>query len=265
MKTDPSPNFSKETYAFFRALRRNNHKTWFKANEERYQKFVRLPTTALIERLPNTLGKAFPGIEINRRCISRINRDIRFSANKDPYKTFVALVFQDARVTIAKESGLSLYFGFDPSGFTYGAGMYVFEKTLREKFRRAVTHPVHGREFAKIVAKLKKQGFQIEGKSLKKTPPGYDPAHPNAEFLQYNGFYASKEINPAAPFFTPKNDVWMTSLFLPLRELFHWMRRMAIGEIKTVPHPKTKTGRGKPVLRDLTIPDAKPGRPAFDF
>ncbi len=256
--------FSKETYAFFRGLKRNNHKPWFKKNEERYQTVVRAPTVSLIERLPKTLGKTFPEVAINRRCISRINRDIRFSANKAPYKTFVALVFQDTHVTFAKESGLSLYFGFDPTGFTYGAGMYIFEKTMREKFRQAVVHPVKGKEFAKIIAKLKRAGFEIEGVALKKVPPGYDPNHPNAEYLRYNGLYASRELDPHPAFFTSKNDAWMAGLFTPLKELYLWMRKMAIGELKKPKTSVLKSQERKSILVEL--PEVKTtDRPEFDF
>lgn len=261
MKSKGESLFSKETYSFFRGLKRHNHKPWFRENEERYQEHVRAPTVALIEKLPKSLGKVFPHLTINRRCISRINRDIRFSENKAPYKTFVALVFQDSKVTIAKESGLSLYFGFDPTGFTYGTGMYVFEKSLREKFRRAVVHPKQGQEFSKIISKLKKAGFQIEGKALKKTPPGFDPDHPNAEYLQYNGFYVSKEIDPHSAFFTSKNDVWMTGLFLPLKDLYEWMKKMAIGQVRAPKNQKAST-----VVRALDLPDVdKSVRPSFDF
>lgn len=83
--------FSKDFADFFTELEKNNHKDWFHTNKKRYEKSVKEPFKVFVEDLIAELQKIHPEINMTARdSIMRINRDIRFSADKTPYKTHMA-------------------------------------------------------------------------------------------------------------------------------------------------------------------------------
>lgn len=83
--------FDKDFADFFKELEKNNHKDWFHANKKRYEKSVKEPFKVFVEDLITELQKIHPEINMAAKdSIMRINRDIRFSADKTPYKTHMA-------------------------------------------------------------------------------------------------------------------------------------------------------------------------------
>ncbi|HTR45767.1 MAG TPA: DUF2461 family protein [Verrucomicrobiae bacterium] len=97
MKT-PSALFTKETIVFLRELGRNNHKAWMDENRERYRAHIVDPFRVLLERMRPTALKLNPRFAVSGRTgenFSRINRDIRFSMDKAPYRTQMYLFFAE--------------------------------------------------------------------------------------------------------------------------------------------------------------------------
>lgn len=114
--------FSKETVLFLRELGRNNHKAWMDENRERYRAAVVEPFRALLDRL----GPA--ALKLNRRFVvsgrtgenfSRINRDIRFSMDKAPYRMQMYCFFAEP----GGEGG-QLYVGISAESATCGFRVY---------------------------------------------------------------------------------------------------------------------------------------------
>src|SRR5215510_1637916 len=90
----PLPMFTSATLNFLRQLKRNNRRDWFEENRERYESDVKQPMRDLVEEMDVRLAKLAPEIVGDvKRSIFRIHRDIRFSADKSPYKTNVACYF----------------------------------------------------------------------------------------------------------------------------------------------------------------------------
>lgn len=216
--------FTSQTIGFLKSLKRNNDRDWFLKNKERYLESVKLPSQAFLEAIAVPLRKAFPGIDVSKRSMYRIHRDTRFSKDKTPYKTHVGFLFRDRMVP--GDLGPALYFGFDPTGFSLGTGVFQFEGTQRSHFRDQVTDDRKGQEFRRITQTLKKKGFELNGKALKKIPLGFDPEHINADFLLFNGCYTSKETDLLKVFYSPRFAEWLVSALLPTREFFLWMREM---------------------------------------
>jgi uncharacterized protein (TIGR02453 family) len=80
--------FTKEFIQFFSELEKNNHKEWFHSNKKRYEQFVKNPMKRFVSDVVGELHKIDAEIVIDpTKCIGRINRDIRFSNDKTPYKT----------------------------------------------------------------------------------------------------------------------------------------------------------------------------------
>jgi uncharacterized protein (TIGR02453 family) len=117
--------FSEETFRFFRELSRNNRKEWMDANRDRYRADVVEPLRALLDRLTPVVQKLYPGFDISGRTgrnFSRINRDIRFAADKRPYRTQLYLTFFDQQAD-AWEDG-QLYVGISADAVTAGFRIY---------------------------------------------------------------------------------------------------------------------------------------------
>src|SRR5271155_1193372 len=88
------PGFSPETVKFFRALKRNNDRDWFLPRKEIFESTVRAPMMELVEALNGEFAGFAPDyINDPKKAVYRIYRDVRFSADKSPYKTHLAAIF----------------------------------------------------------------------------------------------------------------------------------------------------------------------------
>src|SRR5438445_11303357 len=86
--------FSAATLTFLRSLKRHNNRSWFEAHRAEYEAAVKQPMHALIEEMDVRLARLAPEIVGDaKRSMFRIYRDIRFSADKSPYKTHASCGF----------------------------------------------------------------------------------------------------------------------------------------------------------------------------
>lgn len=208
---------------FLRALKRNNKREWFHSHQQEYELSIKRPARAWLEEFRPLILKSFAQLEVSPRSIYRINRDTRFTDDKTPYKTWIGFLFRDRR--FAKEIAPALYLGMDPTGIAMGAGIWRFDPLQRAVFRERVTCEPGASEFAQAVRALGRPGFEVMGRELKKIPKGYDPEHPNADFLLHNGLYASKELDFPKAFGTPRFATEIARLFEPCRGIMEWMAR----------------------------------------
>ncbi len=119
------PGFAAESFLFFEELARNNQKAWFDANRARYDQHVVGAFRGLLEALTPSMLKLNPHFEVGGKTngnFSRINRDIRFSKDKSPYKPNYYLYVYDGR----KERGHTgrLYVGLSADCLTVGFSIY---------------------------------------------------------------------------------------------------------------------------------------------
>ena len=111
-----APIFTKETFRFFRELKRNNHTRWMDANRERYRADVVEPFRRLLARVGPEAQELDPEFEVSGRTnvnFSRINRDIRFARVKIPYKTLMYMMFPDPHAPETDEAQLYVNVGLD--------------------------------------------------------------------------------------------------------------------------------------------------------
>lgn len=114
--------FSQDTFRFFHELAQNNHKPWMDANRKRYRAVVTEPFRLLLDRLGPAVRKLNPKFVVTGRVgdnFSRINRDIRFAADKSPYRAQMYLFFTDP----GGEGG-QLYVGVSAETATCGFRIY---------------------------------------------------------------------------------------------------------------------------------------------
>jgi len=222
---DAFSGFPKQTLTFFRNLAKNNNKLWFDSHREEYEKIVMAPARDFVLALGDKLKKISPAVHADPRTnhsIFRINRDTRFSSDKTPYKTHLALWFWEGARPRMECSGF--YFHLEPTHLMLGAGIYLFPKDLLEAYRQAVVHPRQGPALTLALDKLMKhKGCFLGGSHYKKTPPGFDPAHPNAEYLLYNGLYAGVELQIPAQLHTPDLADFCFDHFKKMLPLHQWL------------------------------------------
>jgi uncharacterized protein (TIGR02453 family) len=224
--------FSKETLSFFRKLKRNNTKVWFDKHREEYDKFVLDPAKAFIV----SMGERFQagGVDVKaepklNRSIFRIYRDTRFSPDKTPYKTHLALYFWEGNLPRMESPGF--YFHVEPSKLLLGAGIYMFSPKQLTRYRNAVVDPEWGRDLASIMKKISRRNdFKVGEKHYKRIPSGFDPNHSNAELLLYNGIHVWEETAIPEEFYSVKLVNYCWKKFKPFLALHEWLFALSSGK-----------------------------------
>ena len=225
--------FSKETLSFFRGLKRNNNKEWFNKHREEYDRFVLVPAKALVV----AMGAKFHAEGVNvhaepklNRAIFRIYRDTRFSPDKTPYKTHLALFFWEGRLPRMESPGF--YFQVEPTKILLGMGIYGFSPKQLTGYRKAVVDPEWGQSLADILKKIsRRKDFKLGEKHYKRIPSGYDPDHPNAELLLHNGLHVGEETAIPDEFYSAKFVSYCWKKFKPFLPLHEWLFALSSGKI----------------------------------
>jgi uncharacterized protein (TIGR02453 family) len=168
-----------EALEFYEGLEADNSKTYWEAHREVYENQVRTPMVALLADLEPEFGPA---------KIFRPYRDVRFSADKTPYKTAIAASLERGGYVHLSAEGLSA-----------GNGMYHMESDQLARYREAVHDDASGAALEKLVADAARGGIYIVGHDrLKRTPRGYAADHPRADLLRHKGVVAWKSWPVAA-------------------------------------------------------------------
>jgi uncharacterized protein (TIGR02453 family) len=150
---------------FYRGLEADNSKAYWSAHKADYDTVVLAPMLALLDDLEPEFG---PG------KVFRPYRDIRFSADKSPYKT-----------AIGATVGESGYVHFSASGLGVGAGCHMMAPDQLARFRAAIDDDRSGAALVSAVTAVEAQGVAVTAsEQLKRVPRGFDPAHPRAELLR---------------------------------------------------------------------------------
>lgn len=191
-KKSTYPGFPKATLKFLRELRKDNTKTWFDAHRDQYDQYYVQAARDFVSAIEPKLKKMIPELVIEPRIngsIFRINRDIRFSKDKRPYKDHLDMTFWQGE---KKTSSSHLFFRISPTRLYIGTGYHPNPKNLKQ-FRTAVANPQMGKELASIAKKLRKSGFELKGAHYKRSPRGFTDDGPAAEFLLHNCLHVVTE------------------------------------------------------------------------
>lgn len=191
---------NKSILTFLGKLEKNNNKKWFEENKKEYKK-LRENFIEFVGELIINLAKIDPRIGIlnPRKCIFRINRDVRFSKNKSPYKNnFGAFVVAGGKKNSDKVPGYYLH--LEPNNCFVAAGIYRPSSPYLSKIRDKITE--EGDELKKIVSnkKFKTLFKELSGDKLKTAPRGFAKDHPQIELLRYKDFLAVHPLNNSEPF-----------------------------------------------------------------
>lgn len=188
---------TRDLIRFLAELAENNNRAWFVMNKPRYD-ILRAEFLELTTKLIADISKFDPAIAgcNPKKALFRINRDIRFSHDKSPYKThFSAAITASGLKKPSQGGGPAYYFHIDGSGMLLVAGGEYMPPADRLKaLRQAIVDDPAG--FAKVLKNRKLKGgfgdLQDEGK-LQRPPKGFDADHPHIEYIKLKSFIVWKE------------------------------------------------------------------------
>lgn len=186
--------FSNDTIRFLAELTLNNDKGWFDQNRARYEAVWLEPAKLFVEALGKRLKKLSPGVAFEPKIngsLLRINRDTRFTKNKEPYKTHLDLWFWEGAEKSWQSSGF--YFRLTASALLLGTGVLRFEPPLLARYRKAVPANSTGEQLVKAVTAIAKKKIEIGGDNYTRVPKGFPSDHPRARWLKQGGLYAGFE------------------------------------------------------------------------
>jgi uncharacterized protein (TIGR02453 family) len=188
--------FTDHTFAFLEDLADNNEREWFKANQGRYEEYVRRPAIAFIEDFADPLFKISAHFVADPRTVGgslfRIQRDTRFSKDKTPYKTHTGMQFRH----VASRDDVhapGFYLHIQPGSCYAGVGLWRPATADAMTIRRAIADdPAGWRRAAHAKAFLAR--YEVEGDSLVRVPKGFDPEGPFADDIRLKDFIAGTSL-----------------------------------------------------------------------
>ena len=181
------PGFPAEALKFFRDLQKNNDREWFQPRKELFETKVKAPMLALVEAINAEFAKFAPEyITDPKKAVYRIYRDIRFSADKTPYKTHIAASF--SRHSGAKEgsgghgSSAGYFFSVGPKEVGIAGGVY--EPSPEQLFAVRNWLAENHAEFRKLCRPAEKRMGEMHGESLTRMPKGFPTEHAAADLMK---------------------------------------------------------------------------------
>ncbi|MEU5410380.1 DUF2461 domain-containing protein [Nocardia asteroides] len=191
---------------FYEDLEADNSKTFWAAHKQTYEEAVRAPMTALTAELEAEFGPA---------KIFRPYRDVRFAADKSPYKDHQGAV-------AATMPGVGWYVQIGAAGLFVAGGCYMMSPAALATLRATIDDDVRGAELEHILADATAAGFTIGGDQLKTKPKGYPADHPRIELLRHKSLTARREFGAPDWLSTPAAATEIRRAWTELRPLVEW-------------------------------------------
>jgi uncharacterized protein (TIGR02453 family) len=210
----PMQFFTKSFFKFFDELENNNNKVWFDANRHLYEEHVKQPFKELVTSVTEKLAKDLP--EINRnipKAIFRINKDIRFSKDKSPYKNNVAAVFSKIGTQDMEYPGFYIHIG--SKEIFVGGGMYMLDKAQLAKIRQEIYYNPDA--FKKVI---NEKGFksvygELKGDKNKVLEPDYKEFAKEQPLIANKSFYYMVELKKADAMVDGFDEILYKQYFKP--------------------------------------------------
>lgn len=201
---DEFTGFPRAGFAFLRGLARHNDRAWFEEHRDAYERGVRAPMVALVDELDVRLASIAPEMVGDpKQSVFRIHRDVRFSKDKSPYKTFLAcwLYHRDQGRSAAMRAhggSAGFYVHFEPGASFVAGGMWLPPPKTLERVRRALLDDVDGFERAAASRPfLARYGGLTDEAKLTRPPRGFPADGPAAPWLLHRSFMARRALTDA--------------------------------------------------------------------
>lgn len=220
------PGFPEETVRFFLDLRFHNETSWFHAHREAYETYVRKPFSEFIEAMTPTVMRIADDMETRpNKCLARINRDIRFTRDKSPYRDHMWMLFR--RSGEEREHAVMYWFELSPEVVEWGVGFWGYNRPAMDALReRMVKKPAEVRRVLRRCG-IPDETLHIYGDRYKSMK---SPAGMSADLAM---LYPCKEIYvkrigvPLAESYRPEIIDRVSEDFLRLKPLYLLLRQAA--------------------------------------
>lgn len=192
-----------EAIEFYEGLEADNSKAYWQAHKAVYDRCVKEPMLALLAELAPQFGQG---------RIFRPYRDVRFSADKTPYKTNIAAELPRGYVSVSADEVFC------------GGGLYMPSPEQLKRFRAAVLDDTWGAELEALVVSLRSRGYDITAHDVLKTAPkGIDKDHPRIELLRHKGIVMTKTWPIGAWLGTKKAKDRIVAVLTDATPLYAWI------------------------------------------
>lgn len=178
-----------ESRAFFRALQNNNSKEWFEPRKEEFAANIRKPAEFLASLMAEDLSR-LTGAALSPR-VFRIHRDLRFSKDKTPYKTWLHMTWQTHPIGPLTPM---LFFGVEPEATRVGCGIMGLSGPALTRYRACVDR--HGEALEEAIETAGGVLSEHMADLLQKVPRPYTPDHPQGDLLRRKSLIAMRELGP---------------------------------------------------------------------
>jgi uncharacterized protein (TIGR02453 family) len=197
-------HFTPETMKFLRGLKRNNDREWFEARRDVYERCLRAPMLALAEEINHAMVDFAPEhLRPANKAVMRIYRDIRFSKNKQPYKTHLSAWW--ARHGMEKTSGGGFYLQISPQEVMVAAGVYMPEREQLLAIRRWMSenHTAYRKQLKSVMTAKGLAFTGVDAQPLTRMPKGFLADDPADELVRAKNWGVSATL-PAEVALSPK-------------------------------------------------------------
>ncbi len=182
--------FTDRTFEFFMAIKFNNNRQFFHENHGWYEEAVRTPLRELAIDLSPAIELLDPDLECRpEKVVSRINRDIRFSNDKSPYRDYMWLAFRQPGLD--RKTTLGAYFDISMQGASYGFGIYNEHRPYMNGLRHRLTVDEQGLMDAWLPVK---DQFILFGNRFKRMAVPEGLSKEAAQWYTLKGFYVEKDL-----------------------------------------------------------------------
>lgn len=215
--------FPAETQKFLRGLSKNNSKEWFDAHRSDYDDYWVAPAKAFVAAAGDALQEVAP-VEAQPKVngsIFRINRDIRFSADKRPYKDHLDFWFWEGD---RKQAVSGFYLRITPTDVGIGVGAHGFDKDRLAAYRDAVVDADSGPALKEAVAQLSKSRVDVKGEHYKTLPRGFEADSDfERKFLRYNALWTGDDFATPASLTSKRFVSWAMTRWAKQAPLHRWL------------------------------------------
>ncbi len=192
----PFEGFPPDAFAFFEEIAAHQDRAWFAANKARYQGAVLSPLASLVAGVTDRLAADGPPLRGDPKgAVFRINRDVRFSRNKDPYKTHAgAILTRDG----SKKALGFLYVHLYPAGSFTAAGFFQPEADVLRDLRAWIVRKPEGWHATEAALAKRRLTLSRED-ALSRPPKGFEAAPPDVgEALKLKSWVVRRDLSREA-------------------------------------------------------------------
>lgn len=194
-----------EALEFYEGLEADNTKAYWDPRKAIYEQAVKAPMEAMLAELESEFGSF---------KVMRPYRDMRFSADKTPYKTFIG--------ASSHTGAAGVYVSFSAHGLFCGAGTWEMSKDQLVRYREAIDG-APGAALEAILARVAEDGFELEGETLKRAPKGWPQDHPRVTLLRHTSLFVGRRYPPAPWMATPEAKDRVVAVWRAAAPLKSWL------------------------------------------